>query len=282
MNRRPEQGAEKGPRLGAKADKLKAIAEAVNHDGLRRLTAARRLAQRLSRQLLRLAFESAYPPTCVLCGAAGFGELDLCLGCLADLPDVAPSCERCALPLPAGTPDGIVCGKCQRQPPAYDRCIALFRYQGAVARLVGDFKFRQRLHLGRLFGQLLAEAARWQPDASLPDLLVPVPLHPSRLRQRGYNQSLEVARVAGRALGIDADRSGVERVVATPPQLTLAREERQSNVRNAFRVRRPLMARHVAIIDDVVTTGATVGELARVLRQAGAERVDVWAVARTP
>ncbi|WP_328986818.1 ComF family protein [Thiorhodovibrio winogradskyi] len=229
-----------------------------------------------------MALNSAYPPTCVLCGAAGFGELDLCLGCLADLPDIAPSCGCCALPLPAGAPDGMRCGGCQRQPPAYDRCIALFRYQGAVTRLIGDFKFRQRLHLGRLFGQLLAEAARWQPDVSLPELLVPVPLHPSRLRQRGYNQSLEVARVASHELGIDVDGGRIERVVATPPQLRLARAERQSNVRDAFRVRQPLCARHVAIVDDVVTTGATVGELARVLRQAGVERVDVWAVGRTP
>ncbi|WPL11809.1 MULTISPECIES: ComF family protein [Thiorhodovibrio] len=148
--------------------------------------------------------------------------------------------------------------------------------------MIADFKFRQRLHLGRLFGQLLAEAAVWQSGPSLPELLIPVPLHSKRLRERGYNQSLEVARVIGRELKIPVDSRVVERAWATPPQLSLAREERLANVRDAFRVPRPLQARHVAIIDDVVTTGATAGELAGVLHQAGAERVDVWAIARTP
>jgi ComF family protein len=151
-----------------------------------------------------------------------------------------------------------------------------------VRALIADFKFRQRLHLGRLFGQLLAEAAVWQSGHSLPELLIPVPLHSKRLRERGYNQSLEVARVIGRELKIPVDSRVVERAWATPPQLSLAREERLANVRDAFRVPRPLQARHVAIIDDVVTTGATAGELAGVLHQAGAERVDVWAIARTP
>ncbi|WP_242469596.1 ComF family protein [Rhabdochromatium marinum] len=232
-------------------------------------------------RLLRLALEVAYPPTCVLCGAPGWGELDLCQGCLADLPGLAPSCGHCARPLAQGMPDGAICGQCQHRPPPYDRCLACFRYQGLVRKLMGDFKFRQRLALARLFGQLLAETARWESESCLPEQLVPVPLHPSRLRQRGYNQSLEVARVLGRALGVDVESQLVERVIATPPQLGLAREARLVNVRDAFRLRHPVTAGHLAIIDDVVTTGATVGELARLLKAAGARRVDVWAIART-
>lgn len=266
------------PQVGLKADKLKALARAVNHQGLMRLTAGRRLGGHLA----RLVLDGCYPPTCVLCGAPGWRELDLCRGCLADLPDLAPSCARCAQPLSPGTPPGRLCGQCQRRAPAFDHCLAVFRYQDSVCKLMGDFKFRRRLALGRLFGQLLAETARWQPQAVLPELLVPVPLHRSRLRARGYNQSLEVARVLGRSLGIGVDACLVERQIATPPQLSLARAERLANVRNAFRLSRPLAAKHIAIIDDVVTTGATVGELARVLRAAGAERIDVWAVARTP
>jgi ComF family protein len=264
--------------MWAKNCKLKASSGAVNLRRASRLTAARRLGA----NLLHAALDVCYPPTCVLCGAPGWNKLDLCQGCFADLPALAPACGRCALPLPAGAPDGLLCGECQRQPPAFDHCLALFRYQDAMPRLIGDFKFRRKLHLGRLFGQLLAEAVRWQPQASVPERLVPVPLHPSRLRQRGYNQSLEVARVLGRELGVAVVRDGVERIVATPPQLSLARAQRLENVRDIFRPRQPLRARHLVIIDDVVTTGATVGELARMLRAAGAERVDVWAVARTP
>lgn len=226
----------------------------------------------------------------MLCGALGWRHLDLCRGCLTDLPGLAPCCGRCALPLPAHVPDGLHCGACQRRAPPYDQAVAVFRYEGAVRWLIHEFKFRHRLALGRLLGHLLADTARWQAAASLPDLLLPVPLHPARLRERGYNQALEVARVAASQLGIGIDPNGIERVVATVPQLSLARAQRLVNVRGAFRLRRVphgardprLAGRHLAIVDDVVTTGATVGELARLLRRAGAARVDVWAIARTP
>lgn len=311
IGERPDQRAGRVARVGAKADKLTAMAGAVNHWGVRRLTATR---------LLRGALSLCYPPTCVLCGAPGWGALDLCHGCWADLPALGACCRRCALPLPlamdhgdavssrsgaersnergVGTRSneatasigaikgraagGFICGQCQRSPPPFDQGLALFRYEGLVRALIADFKFHQRLPLGRLFGQLLAETARWQPQAALPEVLVPVPLHRRRLRERGYNQSLEVARVIGRELKIPVDGHGVERAFSTPPQLSLAREQRLVNVRDAFRVRATRSARHVAIIDDVVTTAATVGELARALRQAGAERIDVWAIARTP
>lgn len=223
-----------------------------------------------------------YPATCVLCGAKGQGELDLCAGCLRDLPGLGPSCPRCALPLPAAIRQDVLCGHCQRKPPTYDQCLALLRYQGLVPWLIGELKFRRRLSLARLFGQLLAQRMAALPEPDRPSRLLPVPLHAARLRERGFNQSLEIARVLGRRLGIPVDARSLVRSVATPPQVSLARQARLVNVRDAFRLRRPLSDRHVVIVDDVMTTGATVDALAHLLRRAGVERIDAWTIARTP
>jgi len=146
---------------------------------------------------------------------------------------------------------------------------------------VGDAKFRGRLNAVRLLGQLLAGSILASGQA-LPDVLVPVPLHRGRLAERGYNQAHEIGRVVGRVLALPVDPDCCERRLATLPQAALDVAERRRNIRGAFGVRVPLPWRHLAILDDVVTTGNTVEELARVLRRAGAERIQVWAVARTP
>jgi ComF family protein len=146
---------------------------------------------------------------------------------------------------------------------------------------VGGAKFRSRLNLARLLGQCLADALR-ERGAEMPDLILPVPLHAKRLRERGYNQALEVARALGRELSLPVDARSCARVLSTPPQAGLEQKVRRRNVRGAFRVVRSPDADRVAILDDVVTTGSTVSELTRVLLTAGVDRVDVWAVARTP
>jgi ComF family protein len=220
-----------------------------------------------------------YPPTCVLCGAPGEDGLDLCAGCRADLPLIGPCCPRCALPLPTA-PNGP-CGACLKRSPPFAACHAAFRYEDPLPTLVGGLKFRDRFNLIRLLGTLLAETLAGQPDAR-PDAIVPVPLHPRRLRERGYNQSLELARVIARRLDLPVDARCCARVRATPPQAALDQKARRRNIRDAFAVTGEVGGRHLAIIDDVVTTGSTVGELARALRGAGCRRVDVWALARTP
>jgi ComF family protein len=233
------------------------------------------------RFLLEQTLERLYPPTCVLCGVTGHGGLDLCPGCLADLPYNRHPCARCALPLPAGTGAGALCGQCQRRPPPFDACYAAFRYEDPLPALVGGAKFRSRLELARLLGQCLARAL-FEQGAEMPELILPVPLHARRLRERGYNQALEIARAASRDLGVPIDTESCLRVVSTAPQAGLEQKERRRNVRGAFQIVRSLPRSHLAILDDVVTTGSTVAELTRVLRKAGATRVDVWAVARTP
>ncbi|MGE5154249.1 MAG: ComF family protein [Bdellovibrio bacteriovorus] len=230
---------------------------------------------------LRPVLHALFPPTCMLCGAPGVGDLDLCAGCAAELPWNRHACARCALPLDGTGYPGLLCGSCQRRAPRYDRCIAALRYATPVPALVGAAKFRGRLNAARLLGQVLAEAVRGAGEP-LPEVLVPVPLHRARLAERGYNQALEIARVLGRVLALPMDDGCCERILATLPQAGLDEAKRRHNIRGAFRARSPLGWRHLAIVDDVVTTGSTVEELARVLRRAGAERIAVWAVARTP
>lgn len=221
-----------------------------------------------------------YPPTCLLCGAPGADGIDLCPACLHALPWNRSACRSCGAPLPR--PDGAgthVCGQCLIQPPPFDATLTPFLYRPPLDWLIQGFKFNQRLPPGRLLGALLARHLAEHVTA-LPQLIVPVPLHPARLRERGYNQALELARPLARYL--DAPLAGglVQRVRATATQSLLSGAERRRNVRGAFALASPLPARHVAIVDDVIATGSTVGELARVLRRAGAERIEVWAVAR--
>jgi ComF family protein len=228
--------------------------------------------------------ELLFPITCVLCGAPGDDGLDLCNGCLADLPAIDPCCALCALPLPADVADrgtGVLCGACQGRAPPFTICRAAFRYQDPLPALIAGIKFRGRLNLLRLLGLLLARRLR-ETAADLPDRIVPVPLHPDRLRQRGYNQAHELARLVGRALAVPVDDRCCARVLATTPQSELDQKARMKNMRGAFSAMKRLEGLHLAVLDDVVTTGSTVSELARTLSGAGAARVDVWTIARTP
>jgi len=214
-------------------------------------------------------------PVCVLCGDAGDGGLDLCRDCLRDLPWLDSACQRCAIPLPGGA---HFCGACQSSPPAFSRCLAPFAYGAPLDRLLQDLKFSGRLALARSLGLLMAG---WlaQRALPLPDRLIPVPLHSARLRERGFNQSLELARPIARRLGVPLAARASRRRRNTPPQAELSARLRRGNLKGAFEAV-GAMRGHVAIIDDVMTTGSTAQELARTLLKAGATRVDVWVCAR--
>jgi ComF family protein len=213
-----------------------------------------------------------YPPWCVLCGGPA-GTRDLCAGCEADLPRNLPACPRCALPCAApGT-----CATCMRHSPPWDAAFALLRYGYPADGLLKAFKFGRQLAAGRVLGELMAEALR---PGTRPELILPVPLHARRERERGFNQAEELARPVARALCVAVDVRLCVRVRATPPQSGLDARARRRNVRGAFTLRGALGAQHVAIIDDVVTTGATVAALAALLRRAGARRIEVWSAAR--
>jgi ComF family protein len=222
-----------------------------------------------------------YPPTCLLCGAAGSDGLDLCAGCREELPANSNPCRCCAQPLPPAAPVGSLCGACLRKTPPFERCLAPLLYQYPVGELVSGLKFHQKLSHGRVMAELLLAYIEQEVDEP-PQLLIPVPLHETRLRERGYNQALELARPISRSLGIPLDFESCHRIRPTEPQSALQLKERYKNVRGAFEIKAKIPARHVALVDDVVTTGNTVAELSRLLKRHGVKRVDVWAVARTP
>lgn len=218
------------------------------------------------------------PACCVLCGSAIRGELDVCAPCAAELPWHRDGCPRCAMPL--ATSPTTACGHCQRQPPCFDACIAAFRYEYPVRELIGRFKFHGDLAVGRtlalLFGRQLAELDA-QCRAGL--VLVPVPLHRTRLAERGFNQSERIARVLSRQLGLPLRQDLVRRTRRTGDQKTLDATARRRNLASAFRAR-PCAGLRIVLVDDVLTTGATADALAVTLREAGAAAVQVWCLAR--
>lgn len=220
-----------------------------------------------------------YPARCVLCAKAGEGRRDLCTACLADLPYNVFACSQCALPLTVpGTRDPI-CGRCQKTPPAYNHSFSLFVYAHPVDYLIQRLKFNAKLSHARLLGELMATHLKQQVEI-LPEVIIPVPLHRSRLRERGYNQALEIARPIASQLAIRINYRSTVRLRATSAQSDLPAKERHGNVKGAFGVVNPINARHVAIVDDVMTTGHTVQEFAAVLRRSGVEVIDTWVVAR--
>lgn len=218
------------------------------------------------------------PPTCLLCGNRGVDSRDLCAGCRRDLPRNHHCCPQCAQLLEPAAVAHIPCGRCLSLPPAFDKTYAPFIHAGAIRYLITSLKFKAEYKNARLLGQLLAEQLR--QTAEMPDLILPVPLHKSRYRERGFNQSIEIARTVGRELHIPLDLTTCRRHLDTPHQSRLTAEQRRKNLKNAFAVVKPVNARHIAILDDVMTTGSTVRELASVLKKAGIEKVDVWVSAR--
>lgn len=217
------------------------------------------------------------PPTCLLCGAAGAAGLDLCVGCLGDLPRNFAACPRCATPLPEGW--NGPCVGCRSQPPAFDRAFVPFRYRPPLDFLIVRLKFGGHLASARLLGELFAAALIERGDPP-PEGIVPVPLHPRRLRERGFNQSLELARAAAHRLKIPLWIDGLRRVRHTVPQTRLDARQRQTNLSGAFALDAPLPGTRIALMDDVVTTGGTVAECARVLRDGGATEIGIWAIGR--
>jgi ComF family protein len=224
------------------------------------------------------------PLHCLLCGNAGEHGRDLCSGCVADLVRNQTCCPRCALPLQAPAP---LCGECLQRPPPFAAAWVPFVYAHPLDLLLTRLKFGRSLAAGRVLSGLWTQACA-PACAPLPGLFIPVPLHPTRLRERGYNQALELVRPLARALRIPLAEALLSRTRATPAQANLNAAERRRNLRGAFQCQASVLERiapgaaHVALVDDVMTTGATLRECARVLKRAGVGRVDVWALARAP
>ncbi len=223
------------------------------------------------------ALEYILPSRCVLCGLPS-GPACICSACKADLPWQGAHCLRCGLPV--GSARDRICGRCIQKTPPFFRTVSPLQYEFPANRLVQAFKFKRQLAAGRVLSQLICEyVTRHKID--LPDMLIPVPLHNRRLMSRGFNQAYELAHHAGQVLDIPLLPSALRRHRNTKAQSGLSRKQRRKNVRGAFYWHGPVKpACHIVLIDDVMTTGTTISECARILKKAGAKRVDVWVAAR--
>lgn len=217
------------------------------------------------------------PPRCYLClGRCGKGML--CQVCRESLPGPRPACQRCGRSLARTAP---VCGACLSRPPPYEALCCPMEYRFPVDQLIQALKFKADLVAGRLLANFLIEELV-RRKTPLPQVILPVPLHPRRQRSRGFNQSGEIALHLGKALSLPVLEDRLERWRHDPPQTTVGGLQRRRNVRGAYRLRQgnPPLPGSVALVDDVVTTGSTVEAAALVLKSAGVSRVEVWAVAR--
>ncbi len=221
-------------------------------------------------------------PDCLLCQATG-GDLPICPDCETELPWLGGHCVICALPLPT---EGLPCGDCLKRPPPFERVEAPWRYAFPVDGLITRFKHQGRWPLGRLLGELLARHLEHAFAEGLPRpaALLPVPLAAPRLRQRGFNQAQMLARWLGDELRLPLRNDWLLRIEDGPPQQGLDAAARRRNLRHAFALHQRAEVRglHLALVDDVLTTGTTAHFLARLLKRAGAARVDVYCLARTP
>lgn len=227
-----------------------------------------KLAHRVSR-----LYSNLLPIPCLLCGASCKTQ-PLCTDCIDDFPRLTNACPRCATPL-AFT---ATCGHCLTHPPEQDISISLFSYQNPVDRLIAEFKYHGKLYLTEFFTDLMFEQLK---NKSLPKLLLPIPLHPRRLRERGYNQSLELAKSLSQKLNIPVSKQLLIRSRDTAPQASLPYDQRKRNMQRAFRLNHSSLPNHIALIDDVLTTGHTANAAAKLLRHEGVSTIELWTIART-
>ena len=222
--------------------------------------------------------------TCLICDEATHSRHCVCNVCETELPWLLAACESCALPLPM---DGLICGQCLKKPPAFKQVIAPWTYSFPIDSLISRFKHQARWPLGQMLARLLGQHLQHRFDTTelpRPDCLLPVPMARKRLRERGFNQAHMLARWLSQDLDIAVDEHLLLRPHDTVAQQALDAKSRQRNLRTAFALaaNADVTGRHFALVDDVLTTGATAHSLARLLIHAGARRVDVYCLARTP
>lgn len=221
----------------------------------------------------------ALPRFCILCHAFTYNERNLCQACANYLPWLGSACHRCGLPLPADLK--ISCGECLQNPPEFHQTLAVFEYTQPIIYLITMLKFHGHLSIGALLGEYLKQKILdYYTDKAWPQCIIPMPLHSKRLRQRGFNQALEIAKPIQRYTQLPLNLNACERSKETYMQLSLAAKLREKNVKQAFTIR-SFPGNHVAIVDDVMTTGHTMRALSLALTKAGVKQIDVWCCART-
>lgn len=226
---------------------------------------------------MRTTLDILFPRACLFCHRYTREAHHLCQACANELPILSHYCQKCAQILHSGNNE-LTCGDCLKDPPPYHQLHAVFPYLHPLPRLVAQFKFEANLTVGQLFSQFLLHSLRlrWLANHPKPDLIVPVPLHSERLKERGFNQAMEIAKPIAKALAIPID-THIKRDIATLPQSSLSAKDRLRNIKNAFKTAKSYQGLHVAILDDVVTTGQTIRALADII---DADRIDIWCIAR--
>lgn len=231
-------------------------------------------------ELAHSLLSNLFPSRCIFCQQTVAQGIEVCPDCYAALPHNEHCCVRCALPLADDINTAVACGRCIRKPPAFDYTHSPFRYEDDIITLIHQLKFSEKIGFSRSIGEILLRY--FSGTGETPDCLLPVALHSSRLRQRGFNQSIEISRVLARKLAIPIEHAAIVRQRSTVAQTGLDAKQRQKNIRGAFSVAGKLNYKHVLIVDDVMTTGATVNELAKLLKKNDVERVGVLSIARAP
>ncbi|MDQ7016216.1 MAG: ComF family protein [Gammaproteobacteria bacterium] len=222
--------------------------------------------------------DKIYPQHCLLCHASS-QNISLCQGCQNELPSNHNACWHCAQPLEgAAQHSALICAHCLKKPLTIDRCIVPFRYHSPIDFMVKQLKFQQKLVYAPLIAELMLFSLKQETD--LPQLILPVPLHSARLQQRGFNQSQEIALHLAKLLNLTCRYDLLTRRINTRSQTELTAKLRQKNIKGAFQVRKTIPAKRIALIDDVMTSGSTANELAKTVKQAGVEEVQLWAFAR--
>lgn len=231
--------------------------------------------------MFKLLTHRMFPGCCCLCDGPGYKGLDLCEVCLKCLPINAVCCSRCAAPLEHASLEGmILCGSCLREKSPITQTVAAYIFDFPTDYIVRSLKFKGEEKYARLIGGLLAQHVE-DMQVSVPDCLIPVPLHRRRYLERGFNQAELIAAYCGSRLGLPIIRKALIRCRNTPPQTGFGRRLRHKNLKGAFQVvSGTSLPKHIALIDDVITTGSTVREISKLLVQSGVERIDVWAFAR--
>lgn len=215
------------------------------------------------------------PAVCILCHQYYRNAPSICLPCRDVLVPISTGCSICRLPLPDS--EFLQCGYCIKHKPAFDAVFSAYSFEEPLRTLLHEFKYQQGLHLRNLMTQLMLDAL---PTHFIkPDCLVPIPMHPNRIRQRGFNQSAELARLLARKLGIPLAKHLCAKTINTAAQASLNGKSRRQNLKGAFSAK-PSKMRHIMLIDDLLTTGSTANELASTFKQQGVTRVDIWCLAR--
>lgn len=230
----------------------------------------------MRQKLSSIAQSLRMPSVCILCKQFHKNSMAVCTDCMTFVKPLGSACQQCAYPLPD---DGyLICGYCIKKPPHFDRAIIAYRFEEPLRGILHQFKYHNGLYLNSFLSQLILNAAQ-QLKTSIPQCLIPVPMHPQRLKIRGFNQAALLAKTLARKLNRPCNLTACEKRINTAPQASLDGEHRQKNLQNAFHVT-AIPYEHIALIDDLLTTGSTANELALNLKKMGVKQVDIWCCAR--